>query len=205
MRPSRSIDRPIVSRCSGFSLVELVAVLFIIGVVSALYLSGAPARRQRGQLNNCRQNLLFIHQALGTFASDHAGRFPATNATASAGPLSLLVPQHTARSSLFICPGSTDRRLPEAQPFTGRKISYSYAMGLNREAGASQWILSDAQVNTHAKLVGEPLFSADGKPPGHNHGRFGGNLLFADGHAEFSPTNSAFELRLPPGVRLLNP
>lgn len=194
-----------VHRRAGFSLIELVAVLFILGVLSALYISGAPARRQRGQMNNCRQNLLFIHQALNTYAADHNGRYPATNATTSAGVLSLLVPQHTVRSSIFICPGSTDRRLPDAQPFANRRISYSYAMGLTRDAGADQWIVSDAQVNAQAKFAGQPLFSADGRPPGNNHGPFGGNLLFADGHAESSPTNSAFEIRLPPGVRLLNP
>lgn len=191
---------------AGFSLVELSAVLAILVVVAALSLSGAPKRRQLGQMNACRNRMMFIQQALGTYAADHGGRFPATNtATTSDIPLSQLVPTHTVRTEIFICPGSTHRKLPDARPFAGRQISYSYAMGLTNGAPAEQWLLADAQVNSLAKSVGAPLFSANGQGPGNNHGPHGGNVLFADGHAEASGTNATVEIRLPAGVKLLNP
>lgn len=204
MRVPRSSAAPL--RAAGFSLLELVVVLLILLVLTVLYLNGAPGRRQQGQMANCRNQLHFIHQALATFANENSGRLPfATNASSSDQPLSLLVPAHTTRTASFICPGTRHRKPPDAQPFAGRKISYAYAMGLTSLGNGEQWLLSDAQVNALAKTNGQPLFSASGQAPGHNHGRFGGNVLFADGRAEFSPTNAAFDIRLPRGVTLFNP
>jgi prepilin-type N-terminal cleavage/methylation domain-containing protein/prepilin-type processing-associated H-X9-DG protein len=200
--PRRALGR----QTLGFSLVELMCVVAILAILTILSISSAPARRQKGQMTACQNNLMFIHQALGTYATDHDGKFPANSAAVSSDlPLSLLVPAHTVRTESFICPGSDHRKLPAAKPFTGRRISYSYAMGLTHEPAPGQWLVADAQLNARAKAVGELIFSPDGKGPGNNHGGFGGNVLFADGHAEFSPTNSAFEIHLPVGVKLLNP
>jgi prepilin-type processing-associated H-X9-DG protein len=65
--------------------------------------------------------------------------------------------------------------------------------------------MSDQQVNTLPKRAGDPVFSADGKPPGNNHSSYGGNFLFGDGHAELSPPRLAFSLVTTQGVVLLNP
>ena len=49
------------------------------------------------------------------------------------------------------------------------------------------------------------VFSPDGKPPGNNHHKFGGNFLFADGSVQSSPPRLTFSLAVAPGVVLLNP
>jgi hypothetical protein len=66
-------------------------------------------------------------------------------------------------------------------------------------------LMSDRQVNTEPKHVGELVFSPDGKPPGNNHHKFGGNFLLGDGSVQFSPAQLSFSLALAPGIVLLNP
>jgi prepilin-type processing-associated H-X9-DG protein len=60
-------------------------------------------------------------------------------------------------------------------------------------------------VDTVAKAAGQNVFSTSGKPPGNNHEKNGGNVLFCDGHVEFTPPRAAFALPLGEGVVLLNP
>ncbi|MDB6021531.1 MAG: hypothetical protein JWQ04_1388, partial [Pedosphaera sp.] len=119
--------------------------------------------------------------------------------------LSMLVPRSTTGTEYFICPGGNDSALPEAQPFAERRISYAYYMGHTLKDGADQPLLSDRQVNTGPKLPGQPLFSADGKKPGANHNKYGGNIMFCDGNVQKSPALAAFSLTNAPNVVLLNP
>jgi prepilin-type processing-associated H-X9-DG protein len=85
-----------------------------------------------------------------------------------------------------------------------QKISYAYYMG--RRATDEQLVLmSDRQVNTNSKTAGQPVFSGTGSAPGNNHKKYGGNLLYCDGHAEISPASAAVSLTLTQGVVLLNP
>ena len=72
-------------------------------------------------------------------------------------------------------------------------------------ADAGQPLMSDRQVNALSKTSGQLLFSPSGEPPGNNHAKFGGNLLFCDGHCEPSPARAPFPIPLPAGVVLLNP
>jgi len=65
--------------------------------------------------------------------------------------------------------------------------------------------MSDRQVDANPKLLGQPLFSADGKKPGNNHNKYGGNIMFCDGNVQTSPASSAFNLTNAPNVVLLNP
>lgn len=204
MQPNRRNQGPRPHR-AAFSLFELLIVLLVMIVVSIILSRGTPASRFKSQSARCKNNLLFIHPALVTYANDHQGHFPTTNTATSEGPLSLLVPADTVRTEIFLCPGANLKKLPAAQPFAERRISYAYVSGLTNDASIEQVLLSDAQVNTLSKTNGQLIFSPDGKGPGNNHGAFGGNLLFADGHVETSPTNAEFAVRLPAGTKLLNP
>ena len=189
---------------NGFSLIELVITLALL-IIMVVMLEGRGSRSyQQRQLAACNKNLQTIYLALEMYANDNRTAFPLLrSAQTSEAPLSLLVPRYTAVTEIFICPGSKDKSLPEGEPFTGRKISYAYYMGhTNGAAGA---LLSDRQVDVSAKKIGQRIFSSDGKSPGNNHSKYGGNLLFSDGHvAASSPTNST-DLTFPNHVMLLNP
>ena len=77
-------------------------------------------------------------------------------------------------------------------------------MGRRLDAPQSP-LMSDRLVDTQPKRAGEFAFSCDGKPPGNNHHKYGGNFLMGDGSVLDSPAQLAFPLAIPSGVVLLNP
>jgi prepilin-type processing-associated H-X9-DG protein len=178
----------------------------IIVILYTLYLGGGTRGYQKRQLAACEKNLDTIYVALQTWANDYTNNFPVlANAQTSEPVLSQLIPRYTTGTEFFTCPGSKDAKLPDAQPFADRKISYAYYMGHASKDGADQPLLSDRQVDTNSKTIGQPLFSADGKKPGNNHEKYGGNIVFCDGSVQHSPPTSAFNFTNAPGVLLLNP
>lgn len=204
---SRQTGHPVVPGArGGFSLLELLLVMTIIVVLYTLYLGGGTKGYQKRQLAQCEKNLTTVYVAMQTWANDYTNAFPTlTNAQTSEPVLSQLVPRYTTGAEYFICPGSKDSKLPDAEPFAKDRISYAYYMGRTDKDGADEPLLSDRQVDTNSKAVGQPLFSADGKKPGNNHDKYGGNVVFCDGSIQHSPAASAFNLTNAPGVTLLNP
>jgi len=190
---------------AGFSLIELLVVLVLMIILTTMMWGFGSESRQHAAQRACRQNLEKIYVALQIYANDFSGRLPAnTNARTSEGPLSLLVPHYSVDTSIFICPGGKDSPLPPGASFANRKISYAYYMGQHL-GNAQQPLMSDRQVNTEPKQAGDQVFSTNGKPPGNNHHKYGGNFLFGDGHAELTPPRLAFSLVTTQDVVLLNP
>jgi prepilin-type processing-associated H-X9-DG protein len=190
---------------AAFSLLELLVVVAIALLLTTMYWganSGSRVKEQRVACQNTLQKLLIGAQI---YSNDQNGRFPAVKGAKTAEePMELLVPKYNADLNLFICPGTKDDALPSGEPLTKHKISYAYYMGRHSEESQLP-LISDRQVDTTTKTSGQNLFSSDGKPPGNNHEKSGGNVLFCDGRAEYSPAKAAFELPLGDGVTLLNP
>jgi prepilin-type N-terminal cleavage/methylation domain-containing protein/prepilin-type processing-associated H-X9-DG protein len=189
----------------AFSLVELLIVAAILGVLYVMAFSPSSAQYQRAKKQLCEANLEKIHVAMQLYANDYGGWTPAaTNAATSESVLAALVPKYSADTDIFICPGGRDNKLASGTNLKQGKMSYAYYMG--RELGSStEALLSDRQVNTNRKSSNDDLFSATGQPPGNNHKKYGGNVLFSDGHVEMSPAAAAFPLDYPTNVTLLNP
>jgi prepilin-type processing-associated H-X9-DG protein len=170
-----------------------------------MYWGSNTASRQRKQQVLCQQNLQKLFVALQIYANDQAGKFPeVTNAQTSEAALDRLVPKYTVDTDSFICPGSGNSSLPSGESLLKRRISYAYYMGW-RATDEQMVLLTDRQVNTSAKTNGQSLFSTTGAAPGNNHKKYGGNLLFCDGHIQLSPSAAPIGLPLPPGGVLLNP
>lgn len=187
-------------------MIEMLISTVIISVMFVVTFGAGSKFGQTRRKASCATNLGQMHMALSVYAAEHDGEFPAlAGATSSEAPLSELVPRYTTDTSLFICPGSKAKTLPGAQPFAERRISYAYYMGLKRDASPQTPLISDAQVDTRPKRQGDALFSATGKAPGHNHRRYGGNVLFVDGHVETGDAVARTHLEIPKGAVLLNP
>ena len=190
----------------GFSLLELLLTMAIIVILFTLYFSSGSQGYQARKLKECENNLQNIYAALRTYATDNNTALPGIpQAKTSETPLSLLVPKYTTGADYFICPGSKDKPLPDAKPFANRKISYAYYIGRKLTDGDRAPLMSDEQVNTLPKTAGQLVFSPDGKPPGNNHNKYGGNVLFCDGNVRFTLPKAAFDLPAGTNVVLLNP
>ena len=193
-------------RAAAFSLIELLIVMALIIVLFTLYFSSSSKSWQVKQIAVCAKNLDNIYVALKTWSTDNSDRFPALTGPATSEPvLSQLIPRYTTGTEYFTCPGTKEGRLPDAEPFAKRRISYAYYMGHSANDGATEPLLSDGQVDTNPKFQGQALFSTTGKKPGANHNKFGGNVMFCDGNTQASGPLAAFNLTNSPGVVLLNP
>ena len=191
---------------AGFAMIELLCVAAILLLLLTLYWGPSTSKnRAREAQKECQTHLQKIYMAMDIYANDHAGRFPIlTGAVTSGEALEALVPRYTVDTAVFICPGTKDPPPPAGESFRQHKTSYAYYMG-RRAADSQQVLMSDQQVDARAKAAGELAFSNTGKPPGNNHNKLGGNLLFCDGRAEATPPRLPFSLVLTQGVVLLNP
>ena len=189
----------------GFMLLELLIVVAIILVLTVLYWGSGTESREHRQRTACQQNLQAIYMASKIYADQQSGKFPVvTRAQTAAEALDVLVPQYTIDTSVFVCPTSKDRPLPPGESLRKRRISYAYYMG-RLDAGPSEVLMSDWQVDTSSKTAGQAVFSETGQAPGNNHGKTGGNLLYTDGHADWCPPRAPGSLTFTQGVVLLNP
>jgi hypothetical protein len=183
----------------------LITLALVIIMAVMLHGFGSRSNQQR-QMKSCQKNLQKIYLALEIFANEHQGIFPMqAGARTSEEPLSLLVPQYTVASEVFVCPGSKDAPLPTAEPFASRKISYAYFMGRAVTNDPGELLMTDRQIDTQLKAKGSQMFSLDGDAPGNNHHKYGGNYLFVDGRLEQGAALAKFPVTAAPGVVLLNP
>ena len=181
-------------RESAFAYVELLVVMLILVVLYGVAVGPTASYLREQKLARCAENMRKLHLALALYANEHGGEFPKVDdAQSSSQPLGLLVPKYTSDPALLSC--------PEAKAGFG----YAYVSGLKKDGDGRRMLASDAQVNTAPKSKGVPLFSANEKGAGSNHGPSGGNMLFVDGHVETLGTGASGDFHLPPGAVLLNP
>src|SRR3989440_12954199 len=120
-RANRSLGRD--SAGGAFSLLEVLIVLALIIVMSAMLYGYGSRNAQQKQKKACQANLLKLSVALDIFANEHEGSFPVVpGAQTAEGPLELLLPHYTVDTKVFICPGSKDSQIPSGESLTRRKI-----------------------------------------------------------------------------------
>lgn len=204
-RPAPPREQRANATASGFSLIELLITAAIILILTTLYFGPNNASKQQALKRVCEKNLEKIYVSMEIYANEHAGRFPfSSGARTSQEALDVLVPKYTSDPSPFVCPGSKDGPLPPGRPLREGRISYAYYMGQNL-TNSAQVLMTDRQIDSLPKTAGQLVFSPNGKPPGNNHGKFGGNFLFCDGHTASSGAAAAFSLEITNGQFLLNP
>ena len=192
---------------SAFSYIELLIVTAIISILYAICLGPSSRVMQERRRADCARRLGQTYLALELYAKEHNGAFPSVpGSVTSDQPLNLLIPQYTTDTQGFICPASGHSDLPAAKPILGKQISYAYYMGQYRAESVGLPLMSDSQTTVIAvKIAGEPLFGEKRGRLGGNHGTYGGNILFTDGHVETCGLGAPRTLAPGAGVMLLNP
>ena len=199
------LPAPATRRAAGFKVLELLIVVAILFVMTAMYWNFAGRNARTSQRKACAKNLQRLLIAMEIYTVDYGGKFPeVVGAKTSAEALDRLLPRYTVDAAAFVCPASKAAAPPSGVSIAREKISYAYYMGL-RKSDPTAVLLSDQQMDSLARAAGQFAFSTNGKAPANNHGAAGGNFLFTDGRVEWSPPRVPFSLALPAGVVLLNP
>ncbi|MFA5843379.1 MAG: type II secretion system protein [Coriobacteriia bacterium] len=86
----------------GFTLVELMVVVLIIGILVAIAIPVFNSAKTNAQRKSCFANQRTIEGALQTYAAEHNGNFPAA---AAASPVTPLSPSYIATPPA--CPVNT--------------------------------------------------------------------------------------------------
>jgi general secretion pathway protein G len=76
MLPARSLRLSRRARRAGFTLLEVLLVLAILGVIAAMVVPQLLGRQQKASVDATRASIHGLEQALKLYAVDHDGEFP---------------------------------------------------------------------------------------------------------------------------------
>jgi len=183
----------------GFTLLELLVVVALIGILAALLLPGLSRTQAKARTASCINNLKQLGIAISLYADDHEGKLPCaeplpSNPVLTNPPLpgiSSVLSNHVAGvTRLFFCPEDKVGRFQQEGSsyewnflMNGKSISAPSASGVI-PVGADVMFFGNmdfAPVNTPL-LYDYENFHMGGAPTGTNGVRAYKNSVFADGH-----------------------
>lgn len=192
-----------VRRSPGFTLVELLVVISIIGTLIALLLPAIQAARESARRTQCISNLRQIGLAIDQYVDRQGarGKFPdAANFTRTVptdkpslmeviGRYCEITDATKEKSELFHCPSDGDYPNPEGATefydtyFEADSTSYEYAVRRAANKTRQQILLRDNENEPRSSTAVWIVFDCDPfhGSPGEDGSR---NFLYLDGHVD---------------------
>jgi len=101
------------TRPKGFTLIDLVGVLAVIGTLAAILLPALARGRETARRHSCAANLMQLGVALRLYAEDNDGEIPWSGGNESADCLMKLIGDYGVGLLQFHCPSSANSMLKE--------------------------------------------------------------------------------------------
>lgn len=184
-------DRKASVKRRGFTLLELLIVIVVIGILGVFLFAALGRARRQGYIVGCASNLRQIGTALVMYADDHGNDFPPDE-----DDLHELYPNYIDDLHVFACPATKTRITNPAQLRATIDPANGIIAGMDYEYRGTAIIgdgtLGPAREPTLVDAEQYPtryLLAWDNDNYGinrvidklDNHGAAGGNKLFSDG------------------------
>jgi len=186
---------------AGFTLLELFGVIALIGILAAILLPALAKAREQARRTSCLSNLEQFGVATHLYSLEHKGSLPWSGGHNEASCFAELYPEYITDTTLYMCPSdpqydpsiSFSNTLPDASE--SYRMSYDY-LGAYTDAPITIDLEDPVVRNPNMPLVWD-IFSVSKDKHAASHVPAGGNVLFADGRAEFVRAGDWFAANLP--------
>lgn len=173
----------------GFTLVELLVVMTILGILSALLFPALTSGRRNMEKATCANNMRQISLFIGQYARDkdvypESARWAGTSSVED-GPLG----RYTKDPKIYACPTDTQLKESLKNHSKQRLSSYSYNSWFDRKPFSVSVDMSRAvflmEPNVGSGGSMQQSFQGAGAPRLTDRHNGGGHIAFGDGHVEF--------------------